>query len=88
MSTLTIRVEETPNPNARRFIVNRPIQDETKGRFFKESGSDPLVDALFAIEGVSGVMLLPGSVTVNKDNGRSWEDVAPKALEALEQQLA
>jgi len=90
MQDINIRSEETPNPNARRYLVNRAVQDQAKGRFFV-SGSDaqePLADALLAVEGVAAVMLLPGSVTVTKENGTSWEAVEPAALTVIDRQLA
>ncbi|MFN2388953.1 MAG: NifU N-terminal domain-containing protein [Actinomycetota bacterium] len=81
MSDVTIRAEDTPNPNARRYVVNRPVQQDPKGRFFtsgKDAG-EPLVEILFELEGVAGVMLLPNSVTVNKANAASWDELDGEA---------
>lgn len=90
MSDLTIRSEETPNPNARRYVLNRPVQDQPKGRFFTEAavGDEPLVQALFALDGVASVMLLPNSVTINKEPGRDWADLDAASRSALESYFA
>ncbi|MBA2725619.1 MAG: NifU N-terminal domain-containing protein [Actinobacteria bacterium] len=86
MAELEIRVEETPNPNAKRYVLNRPVQEASKGRFFTQGddGSEPLVGKLLALPGVMGVMLLPNSVTVNKDAGVTWDVLGPLAEEALD----
>lgn len=85
MSDLEIRVEETPNPNAKRYVLNRPVQEASKGRFFTATSEDrePLVEKLLGLQGISGVMLLPNSVTINKDTGITWEDLGPQAEDAL-----
>lgn len=82
---VNIRTEETPNPNARRFVVDRPVQDSARGRFYTSPSAtdDPLVAALFAVEGVSGVMLLPNSITVNKDAGADWKNLEEVARETI-----
>lgn len=90
MTTVTIRPEETPNPNARRYVLDRPVQEQAKGRFFTSSdqSDEPLVSALFDISGVTGVMLLPTSVTVNKSEAASWDDVDEAARSAIESYFA
>jgi hypothetical protein len=80
-----VRMEETPNPNARRYVVDRPVQEGARGRFYTspEQTQEPLVTELLALEGAAGVMLLPNSVTVNKHDGASWTDLDPKVRATL-----
>lgn len=87
MGDAVIRGEDTPNPNARRYLVDRPVQEERKGRFFPraDEADHPLARALFGIEGVAAVMLLPTSVTVTKTASASWHDVDAEAQRAIEQ---
>lgn len=84
--SVIVRLEDTPNPNARRYVLNRPVQEQAKGRFFRSAGEtdEQLAKALFAIEGVDGVMFLPNSVTVNKTNDASWDSVETAARDAIE----
>jgi len=84
--SVTIKTVETPNPNARRYMVDRPVQEESKGRYFKLSDEtdEPLVKSLLTIDGADSVMLLPNSITVNKKNGSPWEVVDPAAIQAIE----
>lgn len=83
---VAITVQDTPNPNARRFLLDVPVQDETRGRFFKEGDEveDPFAEELLRIFGVEGVMLLPTSVTVNKDPQSSWEKLEGTVRETIE----
>lgn len=84
--TTTVNVQETPNPEARRFVVDQPVQDETRGRFFtsaEQAADEPLAHRLLTTEGVAAVLLLPTSVTVTKAGEASWEDVEQRAREIL-----
>lgn len=86
MDTLSIRIEETPNPNAHRYVLNRQVQEEAKGRFFAvdDQPDEPLALALVQVDGVTNVLLLPNSVTVNKDNERDWKAVDDATLAVIE----
>lgn len=83
---VSITVQDTPNPNARRFLVDKPVQEQARGRFYTDAGrtDDPLARTLLGVDGVAGVMLLPTSVTVNKTNEASWDPVEAAARAALE----
>lgn len=85
-----ITVQETPNPDARRFVLNKPVQEEARGRFYTDADTadDALAQALLHVDGVEGAMLLPTSVTVNKAADASWDTVEPAARAALEAYFA
>lgn len=85
-----ITIQDTPNPDARRFVLDKPVQEEPRGRFFTDPSTtdDALAKSLLELDGVSGAMLLPTSVTVNKDGDASWDDVEPAARAALEAYFA
>lgn len=78
-------MEETPNPNARRYVVDRPVQEGARGRFFTapEQSDEPLVAELLALQGTVGVMLLPNSVTINKAPATTWDELDPAVRETL-----
>ena len=84
--SVTIKTVETPNPNARRYMVDKPVQEESKGRFYRQSDEtdEPLVKSLLTIDGADSVMLLPNSITVNKKNGSAWDIVEAAAKQAIE----
>src|SRR2546430_17061329 len=74
-----ITPQDTPNPNARRVVLDRPVQEGPRGRYYTDPTTcdDPLARAILEAEGVVGVMLLPNSVTVSKANEASWERLQP-----------
>jgi hypothetical protein len=80
-----ITVQETPNPHARRFVLDRPVQEHSRGRFFTDAASteDTLAKRLLELDGVEAAMLLPTSITLNKAADASWEDVESAARAAL-----
>lgn len=80
-----VRMEETPNPNARRYVLDRPVQEGARGRFYTAPGQsdEPLVTDLLALEGAVGVMLLPNSVTINKAPEATWDELDLGVRETL-----
>lgn len=83
---VNVTVQETPNPQARRFVVDQPVQDQSRGRYFtrvEDAADEPLVHQLLSTDGVAAVLLLPTSVTVTKDESASWDAVEDTAREIL-----
>lgn len=80
-----IAPQETPNPNALRMVLDRPIQESSRGRYFTDPTAceDAFARALLEVEGVVGVMLLPNSVTVSKANEASWERLQPAVVQRI-----
>lgn len=77
-------VQSTPNPNATKFVLDRAISDHPVSFFNAESGNThPIASRLFAIAGVSGILLLGDFVTVNKTPDAKWADITPKVKKAL-----
>jgi len=81
MGFRVVEVVSTPNPNAAKFVLDRPVaeqpvsfltaesQGQQSGHPLSKSG---LVGRLFAIPGVSGLLFLNDFVTVNKSPEVKW----------------
>lgn len=84
-----VQIEHTPNPNSHRFLVDRRLQEQPRGRMFRRGDDvdDPLAGTLLQIEGVETVMLLPDSVTVTKADGVEWETLDEVAKGKIEDHL-
>lgn len=81
------RFEETPNPNALKCILDRPISDHP--RSFLNAGmadGDPLASALFGVEGVAVVLMNGDWVTVNKRPEADWGKVKAGVKRVLAEQ--
>lgn len=70
------QVQATPNPHARKFIVNQKICDEPLSFASAEAAREhPLAARLFAVHGVVRVLILDDFVTVNKSPETAWADI-------------
>ena len=79
-------IEPTPNPDALKFIVQKPIL-RTGVRSFRDFGSavgDPLASAIFALGKVTSVFYMDRFVTVNKEPSAEWSDLIDPICEAIE----
>ncbi len=82
---VNITVQETPNPSARRFMLDVPVQEASRGRAYKQGDEvdDRLAEEVMRVFGVESVMLLPSSITVNKIDEASWEKLEPAVRDAI-----
>jgi hypothetical protein len=77
-------VQPTPNPNAAKFILDRPISDRPTSFFNAESAKGHAVaEKLFAIPGVSSLLLLGDFLTVNKAPDADWKEVTKRVKAVL-----
>ena len=77
-----INIEETPNPNAMKFVVNDvfvPGGDSITYNSAKDSGHDSLGQSLFRIRGVTSVFYMHNFVTITKSENIPWEDIVEDA---------
>ena len=72
---ILVKVQETPNPMALKFILNIPLKNEGKSTFRSKKDSEflPLVASLFDIPGVLQVYLFQNALTLTHE-GRLYED--------------
>ena len=77
-------VQPTPNPNALKLILDRAISSRPMSFLNPESGKDDAIASkLFAIPGVSGLLLLGDFVTVTKKPEARWSEITKKVEQAL-----
>ena len=77
-------VQPTPNPNAVKFVLDRVIADRPISFFDPASGKDhPIASRLFAIAGVTNLLILGDFVTVNKRPEARWAEIKSKVERTL-----
>jgi hypothetical protein len=85
MSFVVREVQPTPNPNAVKLILDRSICTEPLSfRTPELAEAHPVAKRLFALKGVSAVLLLHDFVTINKSPEARWADITGRAKRALE----
>lgn len=79
-----VEFEETPNPNAVKCVLDKPVSRGTVSfRSARDAAGDPIAARLFAIPGVVGVMLREDFATVNKAADADWGPIKAKVRKAL-----
>src|SRR5215216_2910829 len=73
-------IEETPNPNAVKFILKEPVTNGTTRSFHSaaDAAGDPLAGPLFAVGDVSSVFYMDRMITVEKSDEADWDDLLPR----------
>ncbi len=84
MAFRVAEIQSTPNPNAIKVILDQPVSKEPTS-FLHPSAADghPLARQLFAIPGVSGVLLLDDFITINKSSDVRWADITSRVRQVL-----
>jgi Fe-S cluster biogenesis protein NfuA len=72
-------IEETPNPNAVKFILREPVSNGIARQYGSEESAkdDPLAKALFDVGHVVSVFYMDRMITVEKDDEGDWDDLLP-----------
>ncbi|MBI4184032.1 MAG: NifU family protein [Proteobacteria bacterium] len=80
-----IQTEPTPNPATLKFLPGRAVMGRGSVDFRspEEAAASPLAQALFAIEGVTGVFLGADFITVAKGDEADWQVLKPEILGAI-----
>jgi NFU1 iron-sulfur cluster scaffold homolog, mitochondrial len=79
-----LEIQPTPNPNAAKFILDRPVSDQPTSFFNAASAvGHSLATRLFEVPGVSSVLLLGDFVTVNKSPDAAWAPIVERVQQIL-----
>ncbi|HEV2800885.1 MAG TPA: NifU family protein [Pyrinomonadaceae bacterium] len=73
-------IEETPNPNAVKFLLKEPVTTGAARSFLSASlaKDDALARSLFEVGGVVSVFYMDRMITVEKEETEEWDDLLPK----------
>ncbi len=72
-------IQETPNPNAVKFILKEPVSHGTSHSFktAEAVGDDALAKALFEVGEVVSVFYMDKMITVEKTDDAEWDELLP-----------
>lgn len=85
-------IQETPNPNAVKFILKEPVSWGTSHSFktAEDGAGDKLAKSIFDIPNVVSVFYMDKMITVEKTDEAEWDEILPeiavpiRAAEAVE----
>lgn len=72
-------IEETPNPNAVKFILREPVSNGVARQYGSAdlAENDPLAKSLFDVGHVVSVFYMDKMITVEKDEEGDWDELLP-----------
>jgi len=68
----SVRPEDTPNPNAKKFTLDRKLPAPMNLKSAEAAAGNPFAEAVFKIEGVVQVFGVNDFVTVTRSPGADW----------------
>jgi Fe-S cluster biogenesis protein NfuA len=89
-------IQETPNPNAVKFILREPVSYGTSHSFqsAEDAETDALAKSLFEVGNVESIFYMDKMITVEKSDEADWDEVLPalavpiRAAEGVKTQTA
>lgn len=72
-------IQETPNPNAVKFILREPVSHGTSHSFksAEDAEGDELAKSIFLVGDVVSVFYMDKMITVEKTDESDWDEVLP-----------
>ena len=72
-------IEETPNPNAVKFILREPVSNGVVRQYGSpgQAVDDPLARSLFDVGNVVSVFYMDKMITVEKTDEADWDELLP-----------
>jgi Fe-S cluster biogenesis protein NfuA len=72
-------IQETPNPNAVKFILKEPVSHGTSHSFknAEAAADDKLASSIFAAGEVESVFYMDKMITVEKSDEVEWDEILP-----------
>jgi len=72
-------IQETPNPNAVKFILREPVSNGVARQFASadQAQGDPLSKSLFDVGSVVSVFYMDNMITVEKEDTADWDELLP-----------
>ncbi|MFO7768549.1 MAG: NifU N-terminal domain-containing protein [bacterium] len=84
-----VHYQSTPSPHSMLFHVDGRVTGEKREYYENpdQAASSDLASALFHLDGVATVFLLPTSITVRKSPDADWEVLRPLVVRVIRDHL-
>lgn len=86
---LQIRIQSTPNPNARKYVLSKDLKESDRITFknSEECPHVPLASALFDISHVKQVHFFENILTISQSGGGEWSTIDQKVQDVLHEMI-
>lgn len=86
---LKYKIQATPNPNARKYILSEEVKAQGKVSYTDQSecAHIPLAYYLLSINGLKQVHLFENVVTITQDGEQNWQDLDNEIQKVLFKQI-
>lgn len=82
--SVPFQIGTTPNPNSIRVgLSESKFSKPMTYRSAKDAAAEPVVEALFAIPGITQIFTLNNFITITKEPAVQWAVIEPKVAEIL-----
>lgn len=85
-----IEFQQTPNPHAGKFTVDRQVTPVGTSRSYydqDEARDDPMASRLMKLAGVRSLFMVDDFITVTKNAGAQWDDLVPQVEEVIREHM-
>jgi NFU1 iron-sulfur cluster scaffold homolog, mitochondrial len=90
MAKPKVEFQQTPNPNAGKFVVSQQVAPVGTSRSYYEADEareDPVARALMRLTGIRSVFMVDDFITVTKTPAANWDALVPQIQEAIREHL-
>ena len=71
-----IQTQETPNPNSLKFLTGKGVSNDGPYEFLDKNQTEiPILKNILSINGVTGIFLSEGFLSINKSQDEKWENI-------------
>ena len=71
-----IQTQETPNPNSLKFLPGKGVSNDGPYEFLDKNETEiPILKNILSINGVTGIFLSEGFLSINKSQDEKWENI-------------
>lgn len=84
---LEFRIQSTPNPNARKYVIDKHLKVEGKVSYqdIKDCSHIPIAESLLLINGVTQIHFFENVLTVTQDGSIEWPLIDKAVQDILEE---
>lgn len=88
--SIHVDIQPTPNPNALKFILDKPVKNTGKSTYKKptDAVNNPMASALFTIRGIDQIHFFSNVITITKFGYEDWDEIENRVIEGINERMS